>query len=94
MATDAKKRRKSLMTALLVLVAAAALCLVAMAAGWISSPLWDSMFGGNGSGSSQTSGNGSGGNGGGSGSCFLGLVCFNSSGDSNGVNAQATVVSP
>lgn len=86
MATEAKNRRKRLMPVLLVLLAAAALCLVAMAAGWVSSPLWDSMFGGNGSGQSS---DGSGVGGGGGGGCFLNIICFNASGDDSGVDADA-----
>jgi hypothetical protein len=86
MATNAKDRRKRGMWIIVALIAAAALCLLAMAAGWISSPLWDSMFGGNGSGSSQTSGNGSGSGGGGG--CFLNVICFNGSGSDKGINAS------
>lgn len=89
MATNAKDRRKRLMPVVLVLIAAAALCLLAMAAGWISSPLWDSMFGG-GSGASQSS-DGSGAGGGGGGGCFLNIICFNASGDDSGVDADAAL---
>jgi hypothetical protein len=91
MATKAKESRKRSMWVVFALIAAAALCLLAMAAGWISSPLLDSWFGGN--GSSQSGGNGGDGDGSGAGggSCFLGIVCLNAGADGGGVDAQATV---
>lgn len=90
MATNAQDRRKRSRAIILVLIAAAALCLLAMAAGWISSPLWDSMFGGNGGGGASQSSDGTGGGGGGSG-CFLNIICVNASGDDSGVDAGADV---
>lgn len=89
--TEEKQRRKSLMAVLITLVALAALCLVAMAAGWVESPLLDSWFG-NGSGGSSNGGGG-GGNGG-SGddrTCFLNLLCTKASSDDESIDAQATL---
>lgn len=91
--TKEQERRKRMMPIVFALIGAAALCLLAMAAGFISSPLLDSWFGG---GNGQTSGGGNGGGDAGSGSgngggCFLNLICFNASGNDDSIQAEATV---
>jgi hypothetical protein len=91
MATKAEQDRRKRLLPLLALLAVAALCLISLAAGWITSPLWDSMFGGgNGGGSASDGSGGDGGNGGGAG-CLLNIVCFNASGDDSGADADADV---
>jgi hypothetical protein len=92
MATKTEQDRRKRLLPVLALLAVAALCLISLAAGWITSPLWDSMFGGGGNGGSASDGGG--GDGGNGGGCFLNLVCFKGSGDDGGVDAEATVISP
>jgi hypothetical protein len=95
MATKAEQDRRKRLLPLLVLLGVAALCLISLAAGWITSPLWDSMFGGGGGGTaSDGGGNGGGGGGDGGGGCLLNIVCFNASGDDSGADAEATIISP
>jgi hypothetical protein len=98
MATKAEKDRRRRLLPLFILLAVAALCLLSMAAGWITSPLWDSMFGGGGGGGGGQvdggGGNGGGGGDGGGSGCLLNIVCFNASGDDSGADGDADVTLP
>jgi hypothetical protein len=93
MATKAEKDRRRRLLPLFILLAVAALCLLSMAAGWITSPLWDSMFGGGG-GAGGGQADGGGGGGGDGGGCFLNIVCFNAAGSDAGAGGDADVTPP
>lgn len=90
---EQSKRRRSLLAILLALIGAMALCVIAWAAGWVSSPLLGSWFGG-GAGETTVNADGDGDGSSGSGSCFLNVICFGASGSGEGVGGNADVTPP